>query len=75
MSDLQRLFEATAKKEAAKNLYNYAGANLELMTIRHRFAEIRSQHEPLASIIGDTGTTREQLIQAVRYVMRGRADV
>lgn len=64
--------EAEAKKEGAYNLYNYASAKLELETIRCRFAEIKSQHEPLAEIIGDTQTTREQLISAVEYVILGR---
>ena len=63
---------AGAEKDAAYQAYNYASANLENKQIFCRLAEIKSQHEPLASIIGKTKTTREQLYAAAFYAVVGR---
>lgn len=71
-SDFGRYTQAQAEKEAAYQQYNYAGQRLENKTIMCRFAEIQSQHEPIASIIGQSAATREQLIAACSFVVTGR---
>lgn len=66
---------ALAEKKMAYEQYNYAGAALELATIRCRLAEIVSQHEPLGHI--DSGlafTGRQKMIAAAQYVVLGRYD-
>lgn len=45
--------------QAARNLHNYAGAALELATIRDRVAELGSQHDPLASMLAAIGINQE----------------
>ncbi len=72
MCKLLIFFKAQAEKEVAREKSNYASQLLENKTIMCRFAEIQSQYEPLASIIGETTATREQLIAAARYVVIGR---
>ena len=72
MSDFLKYMHAKAEKEAAYQQYCYAGQLLENRQIKCRFAEIQSQHEPLASIIGENKTTREQLIAACHFVITGR---
>jgi hypothetical protein len=72
MSDFLKYMHAQAEKDAAYQQYNYASQRLENKSIMCRFAEIQSQHEPLASIIGDSTTSREQLIAACHFVITGR---
>ena len=72
MSDFQNYMYAQAVKEGAYQQYNYASQLLENKQIMCRFAEIKSQHEPLASIIGNTTATREQLVAACHFVITGR---
>lgn len=50
MSDLLHYFKAQAETQAAKNLASYAHAKVELCQIYERLAELKSQHEPLASM-------------------------
>lgn len=59
-------------KKAAYEQYNYASAHLENCQIRERLAEIGSQHEPLASLLGKQMTERERLYVAAFYVVVGR---
>lgn len=61
-----------AQKEAAYNLYNYAGAKLELTQIQERLAEIDSQHEPMASLLEEKMTERQRLYAIAFYVVVGR---
>jgi hypothetical protein len=63
---------AQAEKDAAYQQYNYASQRLENKTIMCRFAEIQSQYEPLATIIGESMATREQLVTACHFVITGR---
>jgi hypothetical protein len=70
--DFLKYMHAQAEKDAAYQQYNYAGQLLENRQIKCRFAEIQSQHEPLAGIIGETTVTREQLIAVCHYVVIGR---
>jgi len=72
MSDFLKYMHAQAEKDAAYQQYNYASQRLENKAILCRFAEIQSQHEPLASIIGESTATREQLIAACHFVITGR---
>ena len=72
MSDFQNFMHAQAEKDAAYQQYNYAGQRLENKTIMCRFAEIQSQHQPLATIIGGSTVTRDQLIAACHFVITGR---
>jgi len=62
---------AMAEVEEARRLYDYAAVLLENRRIKCRLAEIESQHNPAASIIGNTNTTREQLVAAARFVVLG----
>ena len=72
VSDFGRFMQAQAEKDAAYQQYNYASQRLENKTIMCRFAEIQSQHEPLATIIGESTATREQLVAACHFVITGR---
>jgi len=79
MSDLLNYFKAQAEKESASNLYNYAGTKLELLQIKERLAEIKSQGEPLNSMLGDkvhciddAQEQRKLLYAAAYYVVVGR---
>jgi len=72
VSDFGRYMQAKAEKDAAYQQYNYAAQLLENKTIMCRYAEIQSQHEPLATIIGESMATREQLIAACHFVITGR---
>lgn len=74
MSDFANHIAAEAEKREAEQLYNYAQQRLENKTIVCRYAEIKSQCEPLNSIIEESGTPREQIIAACRYVVTGRID-
>ena len=78
MSDLQKYFEAQTKVESARNLHNYAGVNLKLAEIRCRYAELRSQHEPLNGFLEEIATSttisREQLMKIADYVILGKVE-
>lgn len=69
MSDLGLYFQAQAETNAARSNLEAASAKLKLARIHERLAEIKSQHEPLASLSeGD----REKLYAAAFYVVIGR---
>jgi len=63
---------ARAEKKAASERYNYAGAALELATIKERFAEIYSQADPVEKIKAMDIDERERLCASAYYVMTGR---
>jgi hypothetical protein len=63
---------ARTEKESAYNLYNYAGAKLELASIRERLAEIESQHDPIADLLTKKMSERERLCAIAFYVVIGR---
>lgn len=73
MSDFLRYMKAKETTKAALAEYNAASTRLELARVRERLAEIVSQHNPLASLIGeDASDYREQrqlAINAARYVV------
>ena len=72
MPEFLNYMHAQAEKDAAYQQYNYSSQKLENKSIMCRFAEIKSQHEPLATIIGDSCISREQLIAACYFVITGR---
>ena len=72
MSDLSAYFTAQEKKKAAYQQYNYAGAHLENCQIFERLAEIKSQHDPLASLLEKPMSERDRLYAAAFYVVVGR---
>jgi hypothetical protein len=72
MADFLHYMKAQAEKRAAFNAYDAAAARLELAQIKERLAEIRSQHEPLHSLIDQRMSERERLYAAAHYVVVGR---
>lgn len=69
--EYERYRRAKAEKESAYIQFNYAEQLIKNKTIMCRLAEIKSQHEPLATIIGESTATREKLIAACEYVVNG----
>jgi hypothetical protein len=70
--NFQAYMAAKDRKEGAYSNYCYAGAKLHLAQIEERLAEIKSQHEPLASVIDKGVFTRDTLHAVAYYVVRGR---
>jgi hypothetical protein len=71
-NDFGQYMNARTEKEAAYNLYNYAGAKLELASINERLAEIKSQHEPIADLLTKNLSERDKLCAIAFYVVVGR---
>jgi len=80
-NSLLQYFKAQSDEESAKNLYNYAGVNLELKNIKCRLAEINSQPDPIEKLSFECrdATTeegakanREALYKIAFYVVVGR---
>lgn len=59
---------AQIERKIAASEYNASSIKLDLYGIKERCAELMSQHEPVASI----GIDREQLRQALQFVLTGR---
>ena len=72
MSDFLIYLRRQSETEAAKQQYNYAGANLERARIYERLAQIKSQHEPLAGLADAAMTERDRLYAAAHFVVHGR---
>ena len=72
MSNFKNFMCAQAEEREAYQQYNYASQRLENKRIMVRFTEIQSQYQPLATIIGESMVTREQLIAACHFVITGR---
>lgn len=72
MSDFQNYMLQQARKEAAYQQYNYAAAKLDNAKIHERLAELKSQHEPLASLATKPLSERDRLYAAAYYVVCGR---
>jgi len=73
VSDLAAYFAAQERARTAYERYNYAGAALELARIKERLAEIKSQHEPLASMNPEGNPlARWKQYAAAFYVVVGR---
>ena len=61
-----------SRKETAYARYNHASAALDNAEIKERLAEIKSQHEPLASLAEQPVSERDRLYAAAFYVVVGR---
>ena len=72
MSDFEHYMKAQSKKEAAYQQYNYAGQKLENTQIRERLAEIKSQHNPIATLLEQPMSERDRLYAIAFYVVIGR---
>ena len=71
-SDFSSFLVATAEKELAQERYSHASVALDIAGIRHRLAEIKSQHEPLGSLLNSSLPERDRLFSAAFYVVVGR---
>lgn len=72
MSDFLQYMKAQADSRAAMAEYNAASRALELAKIRERLAQIKSQHEPLHSLLDARLSERDRLYEAAFYVVTGR---
>jgi hypothetical protein len=72
MSDFAAYLHAQTRTEKAYAEYNSAARALEIAQIRQRLAEIKSQHEPLASLVIAKLSERDRLHAAAFYVVVGR---
>ena len=81
MSDLLNYFKAQAERESAYNQYNYAGQKLANARIKERYTEIRSQYDPIESIIkerfplindNDKDKIRQTILEITKYVVLGQ---
>ena len=72
MSDFISYLHRKTEKELAYQRYNYAGCALELAGIKERLAEIKSQHDPLATLLTKAMSERDRLYAAAFYVVVGR---
>lgn len=78
MSDFGDYQAAKDRREGAFQQYNYASQNLQNAQIHERLAEIKSQHQPLAALIGaefsdeEYRKIRDKLYAAAFYVVIGR---
>ena len=79
--DFGHYMHAQTKVEAASNDSERAGYKLNLEQIRMRAAELRSQHEPLESLINgcfkgpacaEPEAVRSAMLDAIFYVVQGR---
>ncbi len=69
---LSEYFTATVEREKAYERFNYAVQALDNAKIKERLAEIKSQHEPLHSLINSSLPNRDRFYAAAFYVVVGR---
>lgn len=73
MSDFQQFLHQQANVATARAEYNYSSCKLENASIQMRLAEIKSQHQPLATLAAlTTLTERQRMYAAAYYVVHGR---
>ena len=80
MSDFQAYMNMQDRTKTAYSEYCNAGSKLTLAKINERLAEIKSQYEPIATLVGvderEAPNTysdyREKMYAAAYYVVRGR---
>ncbi len=70
--DFNSYLRAQSEKQTAYEHYNYASVALDNARIKERLAEIKSQHEPLASLLNEPLSERDRLCAAAFYVVVGR---
>jgi hypothetical protein len=61
-----------AETRAASCNYNHASVALKIAEIEERLAELKSQEEPLRTLMGLQIDEREKLCAAAHYVVCGR---
>jgi len=72
MSDFGDYMWAQSRRQTAYERYNYASVALRLAQIKERLAEIKSQVEPLDTLLGEALSERDRLYAAAHYVVVGR---
>lgn len=74
MNEFSNYMHAQDKTRLARAERNHASAQVDLAAINERMAELRSQYEPLASLLpeGATQDDRERILAAIFYVVIGR---
>ena len=72
MSALKHYLHMQDRKELSYQQYNYAGAKLEIESIKCRLAEIESQANPIDSLLLARLNERERLCAIAFYVVIGR---
>ncbi len=72
MSAFFEYLKATSERHCAFERFNYASSALDMARIRERLAEIKSQHQPLASLLDAQISERDRLYAAAFYVVVGR---
>ena len=70
--DFAHYLETKTGSEAARYRNDWASVALDLAGIRQRLAEIKCQHEPLASLLDAKMSERDRLYAAAFYVVVGR---
>lgn len=70
--DFKDYVHAQDRKEAAYQQYNYASMKLENASIKCRLAQIKSQHNPIDSLLKARLSERERLHAIAFYVVIGR---
>lgn len=73
MIDVHESLMADKEVEAAKNLYNYAGARLERAAANHRYAHL-VLHRDHAILKEFDDKTKDAALHIARYVLFGRTD-
>jgi len=66
---------AQSETRKAYQQYCYAGANLELAQIKERLAEIKSQSDPIDSLLKQPMSERDRLYAIAFYVVNGRFEI
>ena len=72
MKEFSEYCHAKDRKEGAYQQYNYASTKLELESIKCRLAEIKSQADPINSLMLARLSERERLCAIAFYVVIGR---
>lgn len=72
MSDFLNYTMAKVEADAAYQLYNYAGQKLDNARIKERLSEIKSQSEPMESLLNQALSERDRLYNIAFYVVVGR---
>lgn len=63
---------ASAERREAFEAYNTASARLQLAQIRERLAEIKSQYQPINSLLEKSMPERERMWAIAYFVVWGR---
>jgi multidrug efflux pump subunit AcrA (membrane-fusion protein) len=72
MTDLGMYFQRQAEEKAARAEWEAASARYDNAQIKARLAEIKSQHDPLNTLMSERMSERERLYAAAFYVVVGR---